>query len=429
MVVDTHGQHVIQPRRDRHPFVAPWIVATKEYAVESVPVSTFGTPPTKEGIERFWHEVWETQGEPPNPDPGIGDMAIQGIRTLLRSGRYGSITSLSFSNDIQPGDLIGLRSIMLLDQIEVWLQSMRIWASSGGDVDVRSPIETLHSAKLYYVPPAATVPLVSSEPPDDEVMGALRLPGRRITVWFGHIVEVMKDLVLVPEEFDARFEDREQYRPEWLKMKDPTSGAEALLRAVRANEAVGLFGVTLFADESYRLLPHAAWYVATDGDAGTRWGVARGYWPRSTLADVVKNVAASVGWAAWDTPPLGRKGVSEEEWKKADGKERSHLERSSAFKRSLASGALAGVRILNVGSVSKRGASGGPGPAGGSGRLSPAPHFRRGHWRSVRVGPRNDWHYEARWFPPTQVEPHGPFRAGEVVYRLPSGLAQVLNEP
>jgi hypothetical protein len=85
-------------------------------------------------------------------------------------------------------------------------------------------------------------------------------------------------------------------------------------------------------------------------------------------------------------------------------------------------GDAVGVHVLDLGRTSTvRHAAMEP-TTGTAGRHSPVPHLRGGHFRRVRVGPRQEWHYEVRWIAPTLVGGEQPDPNRLVVRRLPAPL-------
>lgn len=48
----------------------------------------------------------------------------------------------------------------------------------------------------------------------------------------------------------------------------------------------------------------------------------------------------------------------------------------------------------------------------------PRAHWRRGHWRRVRVGSRGEWRYELRWIRPTLVNPSAGPTAESSIYEV-----------
>jgi hypothetical protein len=103
--------------------------------------------------------------------------------------------------------------------------------------------------------------------------------------------------------------------------------------------------------------------------------------------------------------------VGSREWRKAA--------KRGAFKRQEQRGALVGVRVLDTDRMRQASQHLTRRDREGPARQSPVTHNRRGHWRRVRVGPRDDWHFEGRWIPPTVVnQGKSPSRV-ITVYRLP----------
>ena len=88
--------------------------------------------------------------------------------------------------------------------------------------------------------------------------------------------------------------------------------------------------------------------------------------------------------------------------------------RKGVTKKLEENGGLAGVQLLTVKPRTPTATRSGEGT-----HASPVTHPRRGHFRRVPVGPRNDNQHEVRWIPPVIVNP-GAQGTGRIhIYRLP----------
>lgn len=134
---------------------------------------------------------------------------------------------------------------------------------------------------------------------------------------------------------------------------------------------VELLGFTLLSGPDGELLDQVLWHLVVDGDLAVRRGDAG----KARFQPLVRNTAAWLGTHRAVRPPKGhRVGASA-----TTGRPRPPS------------------RVIRIGpSVAS--------PPTLSGRgAAVAAHQRRGHWKRVRCGPREDWHYELRWIPPTFV--------------------------
>jgi hypothetical protein len=183
--------------------------------------------------------------------------------------------------------------------------------------------------------------------------------------------------------------------------------------------------MVLLADQAGQQRDDLLWIVAANPDPTLPWpanldrirGVLRGWRSASTLAPLVTNIAAAVAWGAWQPPatPLPLPDPDSKQWHKAV--------RRGVFRRREPRGNAVGVHVLDLGRTPTQSRqSPESGGTTGASRSSPIPHLRGGHFRRVRVGPRNDWHYDIRWIAPTLVRGDQPVPDRLVVRRLPPPL-------
>jgi len=147
---------------------------------------------------------------------------------------------------------------------------------------------------------------------------------------------------------------------------------------------------------------------------GTRTGVSfslvEGLLPNSLLRPIADALAAVVAWGQWDAPTAATPAPSS-----TTGKEFRKLSKSSSFKRAERRGAIAGVHLLDVRSLDHNivYTTEDDGP-------TVRTHYRRGHWRRVRVGPNNDRTYRRTRIPPVIVNAgQNPLADLVRIYRLP----------
>jgi hypothetical protein len=183
-------------------------------------------------------------------------------------------------------------------------------------------------------------------------------------------------------------------------------------------------GMVLLADDHGRLRDDRLWIIAANPDPTLPppanldrvRGVVRGWRSAATLAPLVSNVAAAVAWGAWQPPttplPLPDDPASRQ-WRKAV--------KRGVFRRREPRGDAVGVHVIDLERTAAH-ARHRPDPewhAARPSRHAPVPHLRGGHFRRVRIGPRNDWHYQVRWIAPTLVRGDQPATERLVVRRLP----------
>jgi hypothetical protein len=272
----------------------------------------------------------------------------------------------------------------------------------------------LYRAVPYFIPTTAAAAVLASRPPSQTLQQELRVPFERTLVLFG------ADLELAPESFPwpEQFPDQELDR----------FGVVGELIARGGH----LSGLVLLADDQGYLRDDVIWVLAANPRPHDPWpasldrirGLVRGFRSAATLAPLVTNVAAAVAWAVWREPPPTPDLPADPSPRQL----RKALKRNSVRVRER-QGALVGVRTLDLArntARTPRAERDGPSTQ----RASPIPHMRSGHFRNVRVGPRNDFHYEPRWIPPTWVR--GDLDDAEprlVVRRVPSPATWASREP
>lgn len=246
------------------------------------------------------------------------------------------------------------------------------------------------AAAPFFLDAATAAGLLASDPPEGDVLAQARLPAEALLVWSAPL--------RLPE-------------PLWLRGGDDvTAGAAG--GGAPVDEVAGLW---VAADEAQRPTGQAALLLrAGDGAALVEVGYAAARQDAAAARAVWRaaaNATAALAFARWNQPP-----AVEVAGALGSTRRRKALRRARV-RTAARGGALAGVRVIDVAD------GGGSAPSDGGGeaaRRPPSPHLRRGHWRRVRVGPRDGWRYEARWVPPTVVggpRPSGPSR----VWRLPPG--------
>jgi hypothetical protein len=299
---------------------------------------------------------------------GVGAMSVERTRTLhLRAMPTGNLDLVSDSE----GLLVELDPERLLDQPLA-----------------ASLLVDLYHAVPYFIPTTAAAAVLASRPPSQTLQQELRLPFERTLVLFGADLELDRDGFPWPERFPYQELDR--------------FGVVGELIA----RGGYLSGLVLLADDHGYLRDDVVWVLAANPRPEEPWpasldrirGLVRGFRSAATLAPLVTNVAAAVAWAVWRDPPPTPPDLPAD----ASSRKLRKALKHNSYRVRERQGALVGVRTLDLARNTAR-SNRGEREGLGSVRTSPIPHMRSGHFRNVRVGPRNDFHYEPRWIPPTWV--------------------------
>jgi hypothetical protein len=342
-------------------------------------------------------------------DSRLRDVALQGSSGRWKPGRPDP-------DQFVPGDIAAIRAVVS-DSIVVNLgaisferaRTVHLRARPSGNLDLVSDREgllmqldpdrlldqpiaasllvDLYQAVPYFIPTTAAAAVLASRPPSHTLQQELRVPFERTLVLFGTDLELDPASFPWPEQFPHGELDRFGVVGELIERGGHLSG------------------LVLLADDHGYLRDDVIWLVAANPRPHEPWpasldrirGLVRGFRSAATLAPLVTNVAAAVAWAVWRDPPPPPDLPSNPTSRQL----RKAFKRNSTRVRER-QGALVGVRTLDLArntGRAPRAERDGPGP----GRASPIPHMRSGHFRNVRVGPRNDFHYEPRWIPPTWV--------------------------
>jgi hypothetical protein len=273
---------------------------------------------------------------------------------------------------------------------------------------------TVLEARSYWLPAAAIEAVLMTEHLPDDLVAEIRLPVRSCLVWFaqpvlipgaGSVPDVTAQLESIRTlEATAPVAERGIERA-------PLEGFEALVCIARRPLECTVEGVLLVADDDGRLGDGVAWLVRVpDDDPSVNGGravlFARRAW--SQWRSILDVLAAIVCWGDWTLPEQ----LPAFDALDATRSGRRELQKGRT-RRLEEAGGLAGVVILDA---HRRARSGGD--AGGT-HASPITHVRRGHFRRVPIGPRDDGRREVRWIAPTIVNPDGAGRDIVRVYRLP----------
>jgi len=278
---------------------------------------------------------------------------------------------------------------------------------------VAATAAVLLRAANFYLPQRAQTAVIEAIPPAEELDSLMTIASPVAIVWFAQPIEIPTATVSMSE--DVR---------QWLSSlsaPSPFGHVKEPIELAIANHGGRLHAIRFHSDQSGTILPVVSWIVSTvpAPDASgpmaldRRWGVITGYSPRSFFGGLARSVAATLAWGRWQPPPSPFELPT-------DQRARRRILTTSSARRQLARGALAGVRVLDMRRTTPRQA---PDSTDAEKQLlercSPCPHWRRPHIRRVRVGPRSAWHYEERQIARSYVQPHGPVRSGEVIWRIP----------
>lgn len=265
-------------------------------------------------------------------------------------------------------------------------------ATSNGATDITTdeqaqtvgPAMIVYAAQPVYVTPAVCSALAHTDPPPPEVVAALRLPHQTTFIVAGDAPIVTPTTLRdVRVRFGHQTWDMDLW---WWARINPTVLHGIIVNTAydgtpNTNNIIGVFGVDLPGDDYWVFPDHlSAWHYATDAATGLLAAVA---------------IMEPDGY---DT--------AVEPW--PDGNPRKFT-RSSQFRKRASRGAYVRVRVIDLATTPHAA----DGDHAATGR-SVTPHFRRGHFRRVRLGHRDDWRYETRWIHPTFVRGAGTNEAVQV---------------
>jgi hypothetical protein len=277
----------------------------------------------------------------------------------------------------------------------------------GGDQWSLSVARLVLEALPYFLPAATAQGIMASVPPAAGLLSGLRLPYPRLLVFFDRDMEVPAELIGREEVLKRRRGPDRWADDERLNL--PPSLRPGIM-AILHRQPVAVTGIMLAAGPDGSLSDPIITIVRTPKSTIYGHSFVEGVLSRARLAPIARNLAAAVAWGTWRPPPdvLELPEVGSPEFRKAVNR--------GAFGRREPRGEAAGVQVLDVpkASASRR-------PAGHTenAHASPLTHLRRGPWRRQRIGAKDSWHYEGRWVRPTLVNPEGPTRPRQRVYRLP----------
>jgi hypothetical protein len=316
-----------------------------------------------------------------------------------------------------PGDIAPIRGVVTGNTIQAYRNSeRRFYPDPVREFVLRTWLRQallLQEAVPFYLSDLGVSSVLASRPPDPELVESIRLPFLAVVAFFEHELQLPEGMVW-PRMVDELIDDHRQGRSFY------GDGQLGFLPSAKLRGGAVTGVVLVSAPGGIGLSDYLLWLISTEPDSSLpppenldrSRNVVEGRLSHSLLAPVIHNLAAVLSWGEWCEPPPMPPGIGEP----GSARYLRSLSRGRSRKRILA-GALSGVRVLDLQAMRPRARSA-PDPA--RTHASPIPHHRRGHWRSVRVGPRSEWHYEGRWIAPVFVNPHGLVEGrGLQVYRLP----------
>ena len=273
---------------------------------------------------------------------------------------------------------------------------------------------TLLTARSYWLPAGSEDAVLSSDPPDPDVLTGARLVERACVVWFAQPAVIPAGVV--PPQAGVHYgllrESAENAPAGERTIEQGALAAFASLACVaRRPYECQLEGLLLVAHDDGHPADGVGWLVrcpADQPDLPDERAVVLGRTSHAGWRGVVELLTAIISWGSWTAPePLVAPPFN------ADRTAFRELRKGQTRRREEAGG-LAGVLILDA---SRRPPSP-SGPAAGT-HASPITHVRRGHFKRVPVGPKDQGGRDVRWIPPTLVNPTGSDRQHIRVYRLP----------
>ena len=268
-------------------------------------------------------------------------------------------------------------------------------------------------SRSYWLPAAASDAVLTSDPPPSDLLDEIRLPEQRCIVWFAQPALVPAGVVPDRIAGAADYLQRVVAEPDTQRFERPADVTFQALATIaeRPHECL-LEGVMLTADTEGRPADGVGWLVRTpEARAGAdrpRRSLILGRRSLASWTSVTDLLSAIVSWGDWIAPEpltidLG-----------GDRTARRAIRKGKA-RRLEEAGGLANVLVLDA---KRRAVRPTTSPTGT--HASPIPHARAGHYRRVRVGPREEERREIRWIHPTIVNPDGTGRDVIRIYRLPN---------
>lgn len=244
------------------------------------------------------------------------------------------------------------------------------------------------------------------DPPDDETLASMQLPFDSCFVVFANPYEIVGPLSIQTEHDEKWADGTERYERVGRRTRQ-ADDVDSMMLAASAMAAV--HGVVLTADREHGGIgPGALWLVSLDtsevdeiirrdGNPTPRkmhhsfiaWG---GTLASSTLESMARNVAAFIALRGGQAAVTGDEPLP-------SGKPLRKLAKTSQFRKRAERGGYSSIRVIEL----TRGDRAAMHPDAEPTGRTVEPHWRKGHYRRQRHGPRDNWWYETTLIMPTYV--------------------------
>lgn len=275
-----------------------------------------------------------------------------------------------------------------------------------------SRLAAVYDTVPYLIPSFDADQILASEPPDPELVNSTRLPFPNLLVTFTHPLRFtgksrwLHGAETAIRDYDEGLGETLGHQPDDTYRSFMSHG--------------GAFIGMLLYDHGNGVDDWVGWIVANytdpdDPDGGfDQATIEFGRRSRAHFGPVAGHIACLASWGNWTEPgprPANIPETGTRDWRR--------FTNTNKYRRAANKGVLDGIHILDLGRHQTRDPEE-PETSDDTGRTV-RPHLRRGHWRGVRVGPRDDWHHEPRWIAPTVVagDPGDVDHSRETIYRLP----------
>jgi hypothetical protein len=328
-----------------------------------------------------------------------GPLRLHAIRSVL--GRECYATAMSTIASIQ---MKGLETLALTEPVVL---------SSGMDAALSSSM--IYAATPCYVDPDVAVSLLGTVLPDDVDFDDINLPFPVSLLYFGHPLEIPKEVLDWNDGLGNVMGDRTVSENGWLAgmillADDDGKPRDEFAWIIMFDNEVEHADNPMY-ESTAPLRPNQKVYLRTT----LRWASREACESLGWLRD---NVVAGLAWAPWtDSDP-----TTELDGLDPDSREFRRTLKRGGVQRRLAKQGAESLRMLDIAAAS---APTPPKVSDDDDTIEPSspgrsvsPHFRRGHVRRVRIGPRDSWEYSHRWIAPTVVQGTAAGAGSETVYRL-----------
>lgn len=324
----------------------------------------------------------------------------------------GSVRVAQNRSNLSPGDVLALSALHATNLVIDFNGPGTDASTEEPDIamftESASIAAAILDARQYWLPAGVESALLTTETPEQDL------------IWFAQPATIPADVI--PETVSDSYAHVLQFDAESLpgqrNVEQPAMAAFKALHTIRSQpHECALEGVLLFADNEGRLLDAVVWLVQcpTSSPGGTvlpnsvdRYSIL-GQPSEAGWGQVAMLLGALISFGTWSSAaPLAAP---------PSNAHRSVMRelRKGATKKLEENGGLAGVQLLTVKPRTSLSAS----SRGEGTHASPVTHPRRGHFRRVPVGPRNEDQREVRWIPPVIVNPGAQGTGRLQIYRLP----------